>query len=98
MGELGNKAMGKTKKAVGRATGDQDLEAEGRVQETTGKVQGGIRKGARKIEDAIDSVGKGLGERQRAKRAARSGPSATSELHRTATRDEATATESVEGS
>jgi uncharacterized protein YjbJ (UPF0337 family) len=96
MGELGNKAMGKTKKAVGRATGDRDLEGEGRIQETTGKVQGGVRKGARKVEDAIDRMGQGLGDRQRAKRTARQTGKPAPEMHRKATRAEGEA-EAVEG-
>lgn len=70
MGEATNKLMGKTKRTVGRASGDRDLEGEGRMQETTGKVQGGVRKAGRKVNRGIDKVARKAGETRR-KRTAR---------------------------
>jgi uncharacterized protein YjbJ (UPF0337 family) len=40
MGELIDKAKGKTKRVIGAATGDKSLEAEGHKDETKGKVKG----------------------------------------------------------
>lgn len=67
MGEYTNKAMGKTKKAVGRATGDRDLERRGRTQEGAGKVQGGVRKAGRKVNATIDKVGDKMASKRRAR-------------------------------
>lgn len=61
MGEYGNKVMGKTKKAFGRATGDRDLEDEGRMQGGVGKVQGGVRKAGRAVNRGIDKVARKAG-------------------------------------
>lgn len=67
MGEYTNKAMGKTKKAVGEATGNQSFETEGRIQEGTGKAQGGVKKAGRSVEDALDKVGANLAQKRREK-------------------------------
>ncbi|MHB1262528.1 MAG: CsbD family protein [Thermoplasmatota archaeon] len=68
MGETTNKVVGKTKKAVGRATGDRDLETEGRMQEGAGKVQGGMRKAGNKGNRAIDRIGAKVAETRRRQR------------------------------
>jgi uncharacterized protein YjbJ (UPF0337 family) len=47
-----NQAKGKIKEAVGRATGDNKLKAEGTMDKATGKVQsavGGLKDAARSI-------------------------------------------------
>ena len=67
MGEYTNKAVGKTKKAVGRMANDRDLENEGRVQEGAGKVQGGVKTVTRKANRAIDKVGAKVSEARRRK-------------------------------
>ena len=51
---MGNKIKGEAKRAAGELTGDEKLEAEGRVDKTKGKVQstaGGAKDAAR---DAVD--------------------------------------------
>lgn len=60
MGEIGNKAMGKTKKTVGRATGDRGLD---RVARKAGQAK------RRRVRPATRSRGSGsktrLGDRRR---------------------------------
>lgn len=89
MGETSNKVMGKTKKAVGRATGDRDLEGRGKLQETAGKAQGGLRKAGRAVSRGIDKVADKAGE-AKARRGAR--PKATGTA-RPATRRKTTTVE-----
>ncbi|HUR24891.1 MAG TPA: CsbD family protein [Candidatus Thermoplasmatota archaeon] len=67
MGEYANKTVGKTKKAIGRATGDRDLEGRGRMQEGAGKVQGGVKTAGRKVNRALDKVGAKVSEARRRK-------------------------------
>lgn len=42
--EYEDRVVGKTKKVVGKATGDEDLEAEGELQEARGRVKRFVRK------------------------------------------------------
>ena len=51
---------GKAKQAVGRATGDVDLQDKGKVDEVAGKTQAGIGKATRKVGEAIEDVGKAV--------------------------------------
>lgn len=43
-GEYADRAVGKTKELVGKATKDRDLEAEGKLQKTRGRAKGLVRK------------------------------------------------------
>jgi len=43
-GEYADRAMGTTKKMVGKATGNKDLEAEGKLQQTRGRAKRLVRK------------------------------------------------------
>mgnify|MGYP000488746538 FL=1 len=49
-----NQAVGNVKQAVGRATGDRKLEAEGAGQEVKGKIQQNIGKAKDAVKDAVD--------------------------------------------
>ena len=49
MGEKMDQAKGRVKQAAGDLTDDEDLKAEGKVDETSGKVK-------EKANDAIDAV------------------------------------------
>ena len=49
-------AKGYTKKKVGKATGNRDLETEGKVQQAAGKAQEEIGKGHRKVEKAVKDL------------------------------------------
>ena len=93
MGEYVNKAIGKTKKAVGRATGDRDLEAKGRMQEGAGKVQGGVKTAGRKVNRAIDKVGAKVSEARRKSRSTSGRPAPARKPARTR---RTTRTETVE--
>lgn len=52
MGEMIDKAKGKTKRAIGEATDDHSLEAEGHVDETKGKVKGAVEDVKHKVKNA----------------------------------------------
>ena len=52
-----DQAKGKVKQAVGTLTGDDDLKAEGEVDETVGKVEVAVGRASRKAGDAITRVG-----------------------------------------
>jgi uncharacterized protein YjbJ (UPF0337 family) len=52
-----DQAKGKLKQAVGILTGDDDLKAEGQVDETVGKVEA-VGRTSRKLSSAITRVGK----------------------------------------
>jgi uncharacterized protein YjbJ (UPF0337 family) len=59
MGDVEGKvdeAKGRVKQAAGALTDDSDLEAEGRVDETTGKAKGKVDELKDKAEDTIDKV------------------------------------------
>jgi uncharacterized protein YjbJ (UPF0337 family) len=55
-----DQAKGKVKQAVGTAIGNDDLKAEGEVDETVGKVEAAVGRTGRKIGDAITGVGKAV--------------------------------------
>ena len=50
------KAVGTVKENVGRAVGNDDLEAQGAAERTAGGVQAGIGKVARKVNDVVDDA------------------------------------------
>ena len=53
---LGNQAAGKIKQGVGRATGNDRLEAEGGAQEVKGKVQKAVGETKSAVKDAADKT------------------------------------------
>jgi uncharacterized protein YjbJ (UPF0337 family) len=53
-----DQAKGKAKQAVGTLTGDDELKAEGQVDEAVGKVEAVVGSASRKAGDAITRVGK----------------------------------------
>jgi uncharacterized protein YjbJ (UPF0337 family) len=55
-----DQAKGKVKQAVGTLTGNEDLKAEGQVDETVGKVEAAVGRIGRKTGDAITRVGKAV--------------------------------------
>jgi uncharacterized protein YjbJ (UPF0337 family) len=55
-----DQAKGKVKQAVGALTRDDDLKAEGQVDETVGKVESAVGRISRKTGDAITRVGKAV--------------------------------------
>jgi uncharacterized protein YjbJ (UPF0337 family) len=55
-----DQAKGRIKQAVGALTGNDDLKAEGHVDETVGKVEAGVGRISRKTGDAITRVGKAV--------------------------------------
>ena len=57
MGELIDKAKGKVKQAVGRATDNPDLEDEGVVDEASGEVREGFGTARRKVGEAVKDIG-----------------------------------------
>jgi uncharacterized protein YjbJ (UPF0337 family) len=52
--------QGKVKQAVGTLTGDDDLKAEGQVDEAVGKVETAVGQTSRKAGDVITRVGDAL--------------------------------------
>jgi uncharacterized protein YjbJ (UPF0337 family) len=52
-----DEVAGRVKQAVGDATDNPDLQAEGEAQEGAGKVQGGFGKARREVGNAIKDVG-----------------------------------------
>ena len=56
-GKIGQ-AKGRAKQAVGDLTNDDDLKAEGEVDEAAGKVQDTVGRGTRKVGEAIEDLGK----------------------------------------
>ena len=55
-----DQAKGKAKQTVGDLTNDPDLQAEGEADEVSGKVQETVGRGARKVGEAIEDVGKAV--------------------------------------
>jgi uncharacterized protein YjbJ (UPF0337 family) len=53
-----DQAKGKVKQAVGDLTHDDDLKAEGQVDEAVGKVEAAVGQTRRKAGEAIESLGK----------------------------------------
>ncbi|ATB29537.1 CsbD family protein [Melittangium boletus] len=56
MGEWTDKTKGKVKETVGVATGDRELEAEGKADTLKGKVKEGIEDAKRAIKDKVDDL------------------------------------------
>ncbi len=61
MGEFTDKAKGKIKQAVGKATGNDDLVTEGKIDVAKGNIKGAVndvkeagKDAKRKVEDALD--------------------------------------------
>jgi uncharacterized protein YjbJ (UPF0337 family) len=52
-----DQVKGNVKEGVGRATGDDDLAAEGQADHAGGKVEEGFGKARRKVGEAIEDVG-----------------------------------------
>ena len=50
-------AKGKAKQAIGTLTGNDDLKAEGQVDETVGKATTGVGRAQKKVGAAIERVG-----------------------------------------
>ncbi len=57
---MANEAAGNVKQAVGRATGNERLEADGLVQERKGEAQQALGKTKEAIKDAADAVKRGV--------------------------------------
>ena len=55
-----DQAKGSVKEAVGRVTNDRDLEAEGNVDRTGGKVQEGFGTAKRKVGETIEDIGESI--------------------------------------
>ena len=55
-----DQAKGATKETVGRALNDRDLETEGNVDRTGGKVQEGFGTAKRKVGEAIEDIGESI--------------------------------------
>ncbi|QRK11591.1 CsbD family protein [Archangium violaceum] len=56
MGEWMDKLKGRVKESVGTATGDRELEAEGKKDTRKGEVKGKVEEVKRVIKDADDEV------------------------------------------
>ncbi|HZI16253.1 MAG TPA: CsbD family protein [Myxococcus sp.] len=54
MGEWTDKAKGRVKETVGVATGDRELEAEGKRDTVKGEIKGKVEDAKRVIKDALD--------------------------------------------
>ena len=55
MGEWTDKAKGRVKETVGVATGDRELEAEGKADTAKGHIKEKVEDAKRVIKDALDS-------------------------------------------
>jgi uncharacterized protein YjbJ (UPF0337 family) len=55
-----DQAKGRAKQAAGDLTNDPDLKAEGEADEIAGKVQDTAGRGARKVGEAIENMGKAV--------------------------------------
>ncbi len=56
MGELIDKAKGKVKEKLGRATGDKSLENEGRIDTLKGNVKGAVDTAKQRVKDALEDT------------------------------------------
>lgn len=54
MGEWTDKAKGRVKETVGVATGDRELEAEGKRDTAKGEIKGKVEDAKRVIKDALN--------------------------------------------
>ncbi len=57
---LANEAAGNVKQAVGKATGNEKLQAEGFAQERKGEVQQAVGKAKDAVKNVADAVKKGV--------------------------------------
>ena len=73
MGEFMNRAMGKTKKSIGRATGNRRLQARGALQEGKGRLQTGARRTKNRVERGARKVGRKVRSATRPKPIRRAG-------------------------
>ena len=53
MSAIGNRIKGTLKEIEGKVTGDKVRMAEGKVQETAGKVVGAVKDGVRRVKAAV---------------------------------------------
>ena len=53
---MANEAAGNVKQAVGKATGNEKMEAEGFVQERKGEAQQAVGKAKDKVKDIVDKA------------------------------------------
>lgn len=58
MGELTDKAKGKVKETAGVASGDRELEAEGKKDTAKGEVKGRFEDAKRAVKDALGGTHK----------------------------------------
>lgn len=56
MGGTSDKLQGKVKEGVGKATGDRDLESEGKGQHAAGSVKDAAHDVKEKAKDVVDDV------------------------------------------
>jgi uncharacterized protein YjbJ (UPF0337 family) len=59
MGEWTDKLKGKVKETAGVATGDRELEAEGKKDTAKGEIKGAVEDVKRVIKDAVDAPRRG---------------------------------------
>ncbi|MFC0037934.1 CsbD family protein [Actinomadura rayongensis] len=67
MGDLGNKAdqaQGKIKEGAGKATGDRELEGEGKGDQMSAKAQGAVHDAKKKAGDAAEKMKGMFGSRK----------------------------------
>jgi uncharacterized protein YjbJ (UPF0337 family) len=57
-----DRIKGGLKKKAGELRGDEDLRNEGEADEAAGQIQEGFGKGRRKVGDAINDLGKKVGQ------------------------------------
>lgn len=53
---MANEAAGKAKQVIGKAVGNERLEAEGAVQKTVGKAQEAVGKGKDAVKKVVDRL------------------------------------------
>lgn len=56
MAEFKNKALGKTKRVIGKYTGNRSLQAKGAVQEFAGRAEGAARNIGRDVKRGVSKV------------------------------------------
>ncbi len=59
---VANEAMGNIKQALGKATGDTEMQADGILQERKGEAQQALGRAKDAVKDAVDSVKKAVDE------------------------------------
>ena len=56
-----DQAKGTTKETIGKAIGDEELEAEGTADRAKGNVSEGFGKARRKVGEAVEDIGDAIG-------------------------------------